>query len=436
MFGKRKRLLPDAVKKQENNLLACVHCGFCLPHCPTYSVLGDENDSPRGRLYLMRAAAEGRITPDEAYTRHIESCIVCRACETACPSGVRYGTIMEAARHDLRRLGASDMGWLARALRWMGLYLLPRRSLLRPAVYPMRVIRHLRPSNGWWRWLPSIVRLGLEMLPPPPRKGEFAPVSPQAPERGAVVQFRGCVMDELFKNVNQATTRVLAVNGFRVTVPQAQTCCGSLHDHSGFVDAARELARKNIDSLEDSNDTPIVVNAAGCAALMKEYGELLKDDPRYAARAHRFASRVCDVTELLARTGVVKGAPIRRKVTYDAPCHLYHAQKVKTAPLDVLKGVPDLDFRPLRGADRCCASGGIYNLTHADIAEEVLQRKLSALFETGAETLVTANPGCQMQIQAGVRQAGMDVSVAHVIELLDESYEKAGYYGNTTSSKG
>jgi glycolate oxidase iron-sulfur subunit len=235
-------------------------------------------------------------------------------------------------------------------------------------------------------------------------------------------------MDELYMNVNQATTRVLTVNGFRVEKPGKQTCCGSLHDHAGFVDAARELARRNIDALEDGTDTPIVVNAAGCGALMKEYGELLREDPVYVERAHRFSRRVRDITELLAEGSIVSGAPVAHRATYDAPCHLYHAQKVQNAPLEVLKAIPNLQFTPLKGAERCCASGGIYNLTHTDIAAEVLVDKLDAIVDTMADTVVTVNPGCQMQIQAGARIAGLPFAVTHIVELLDESYDDAGYY--------
>lgn len=425
-----------AIKAQEEHLLACVHCGLCLPHCPTYGVLGDENDSPRGRLYLMRAVAEGRLEPNDTYTRHIEACIVCRACETACPSGVEYGYIMQAARNDLRRTKHDDLGFFARVLRRVGLdVVITRRMLLKPIVWPMRIVRHLRPRNGWSRRLPRLVRQGLEMLPNPPVKRP-KPAKVQSTGTRRVVQFRGCIMDELYGDVNDATTRILKVNGCAVDEPSEQVCCGALHDHAGYIDTTRMLARRNIDAFDDGTDDPILINAAGCGATLREYGHLLADDPTFAIRAKRFASRVRDVTEFLAELSdngeLVKGAPINARVTYDAPCHLYHAQRIIDPPLRALNAVPDLDFVPLRGYDRCCGSGGIYSLTHQVIASDVLEEKLAAIRETEADILVTANPGCQMQIQSGARMSGMNLRVLHIIQLIDESYDRAGYYSKKT----
>jgi len=424
-----------AIREEEEKLLACIHCGLCLPHCPTYSVLGDENDSPRGRLYLMRAVAEGRIEPNEAYARHVEACIVCRACETACPSGVRFGHIMGTARADLRRNAIDEMGWAARLVRWVALrFLLPNRWLLKPAVWPMWLARRLRPKKGWSPRLPGLIRQGLEMLPPPPPKRPSAASVPRTGER-RVVQFLGCIMDELYRDVNEATTRILKANGCRVDIPAGQTCCGALHEHAGFLGMARQLARKNVDALEDGSDAPIIVNAAGCGALLREYGELLQDDPKYAERAARLSARVKDITQFLAEGQIVTGAPLRRRVTYDAPCHLYHAQREQTAPLKVLRAIPGLVLVPLRGSDRCCGSGGIYNFTHQEIAGDVLAEKLEAIRDAQAETVVTANPGCQMQLQAGVRIEGIPVNVAHVVELLDESYAAAGLYEPKRAAK-
>jgi glycolate oxidase iron-sulfur subunit len=268
----------------------------------------------------------------------------------------------------------------------------------------------------------------LEMLPPP------APKRP-APEDVAssgtlkTYQFRGCVMDELYKNVNDATTRILKVNGCEVVFPEAQGCCGALHAHAGYREDARRLARLNIDAFDDGADTPIVVNAAGCGAIMKEYGELLADDDAYAERATAFSSRVKDFSEFLAERDLVQGAKLSGRVAYDAPCHLHHAQRVQTAPIDVIgKAIPELDFAVLRNSERCCGSGGIYNLTHSELAADVLVDKLDAVDESGADVIVTANPGCQMQIQAGARQRGLDVQVKHVVELIDDSYAASGAY--------
>lgn len=235
-------------------------------------------------------------------------------------------------------------------------------------------------------------------------------------------------MDELFHDVNEATARVLKVNGCVVEVPTGQGCCGSLHEHAGFKDKARELARKNVDTLEDGSDAPIIVNAAGCGALLKEYGELLGDDPAYSERAKRLSARVKDLTEFLADGTVVAGAPLKRRVTWDAPCHLFHAQRVQATPLRIFQAIPELELVALRGSERCCGSGGIYSLTHPEIADEVLADKLDAIHEARAEVVLTANPGCQMQIQAGLRMSGSQIRVMHIVELLDESYAAAGYY--------
>ena len=421
-----------AIRAQEDRLLACVHCGLCLPHCPTYGVLGDENDSPRGRLYLMRAVAEGRLEPNESYTRHIEACIVCRACETACPSGVEYGFIMQAARNDLRRANLDDLGFTARVLRRIGLdVIITRRMLLKPTVWPMRIVRHLRPRNGWSSRLPRFIRQGLEMLPNPPVERP-KPEAIRSSGTRRVVQFRGCIMDELYHDVNEATTRILKVNGCTVDDPPAQVCCGALHDHAGYVDTTRMLARKNIEAFDDGTDDPIIINAAGCGATLREYGHLLADDPAYADRAKRFAARVRDITEFLGELSdtneLATGAPIEERVTFDAPCHLYHAQRIIDHPFRALNAVPDLNFVPLRGYERCCGSGGIYSLTHQEIASDVLEEKLEAIRDTNADILVTANPGCQMQIQSGARMAGMNLRVLHIVELIDESYDRAGLY--------
>jgi len=425
--------LKRAIELEEDTLLACVHCGLCLPHCPTYSAAGDENDSPRGRLWLMRAVAEGRLDPNDPYTEHIEGCIVCRACETACPSGVRYGHVMGVAREDLRDRGLDTLGPVARFIRWAALkFVLPHQLIVKLVNIPMSLVRRMRPARGWPATLPRFVRVGLEMLPPPPVKRQ--PVRQVSAATGApgqgrrVVQFRGCLMDEMFRDVNEATTRILKANGFAVDMPKDQGCCGALHDHAGDLDHTRRLARNNIDALEDGSDTPIIVNAAGCGAILKEYGELLADDPDYAERAERFSARVKDATEFLAGEAIVSGAPIPYKVTFDAPCHLYHAQRVQKAPLEMLRAIPDLDFVPLRDADRCCGSGGIYNLTQPDLSDEVLRAKIDAVAESGAGLVLTANPGCQMQILAGVRMEGLEVEVRHILDLLDESYAAAGLY--------
>ena len=237
-------------------------------------------------------------------------------------------------------------------------------------------------------------------------------------------------MDETFREINDATKRILEVNGFDVEKPLRQGCCGALHDHAGDREYAKKLARNNVDALEDGSETPIIVNAAGCGAMLKEYGDLLEDEVEYAERAKTFSSRIQDVTEFLAKQELVPGAVLPYRVTYDAPCHMYHAQKIQTEPLKMLEAIPRLDFVPLKDSERCCGSGGIYNLTHPEIADEILSPKLDEIEKTGASVVLTANPGCHMQILAGLRMRGINnIEVRHIIDLLDESYQAAGFYG-------
>jgi glycolate dehydrogenase iron-sulfur subunit len=266
------------------------------------------------------------------------------------------------------------------------------------------------------------------------RQGEAAIRNPQSAIRNpqSVSVFTGCVMEGLFKHVNDATRRVLAANGCELNDVGAQVCCGALHAHAGDLETARELARRNIDAFErflaTDGSATIIINAAGCGALLKEYGELLKDDPRYADRAERFSAGVRDVTEFLASGDIRRGAEINRRVTYDAPCHLYHAQRVTTAPQQVLASIPGLEYRQLEGMQDCCGGAGVYNLSEPEMSESLLADKIGKAQATEAEVLATANPGCHMQLGAGARMFNADCRVAHVVELLDESYRKAGFY--------
>ena len=433
--------LQSALASETDKLLGCIHCGLCLPACPTYVQLGNENDSPRGRIYLMRAAAEGRIEPSSAaFERHIDLCLGCRACETACPAGVRYGFLLEAAREEINahrpknRRRAFHERMLVLALK----HLFPHPKRLRIV---FSVLRFLRES--------SIVKLAFRegLIGSISRKDEFAlslllSTTPSHPvttssdsvpvnETGPLVTlFTGCVMEGLFKHANDATARVLEVNGARLSPVTTQVCCGALHAHAGDVETSRDLARRNIDAFGSASDgSTIIVNAAGCGAMLKEYGEILRNDPEYAARAREFSSRVRDVSEYLAAGEIRHGAAIETSVTFDSPCHLYHAQRVTTAPQRLLAAIPGLDYRVLDGMQDCCGGAGIYNITEPEMSERLLSEKIEKVKATGAEVLVTANPGCHMQLAAGVMRFGAECQVAHVVEILDESYRRAGYYG-------
>jgi glycolate oxidase iron-sulfur subunit len=444
--------LAAALEAQRERLLPCVHCGFCLPACPTYNRLGDEADSPRGRLHLMGAVVEGRLSPDsDAFRTHIDRCLGCRACEPVCPSGVEYGTLLELARDVSRR--SAPQPPLTRLL--LGIFASERRR--RIFFMAGRLLRGSRLAALGARLIPGMRRLhgarfGLAMLAStapwkPPRGGQVAggghstspgPTTAAQPSaNGAVTRparrprvgvLLGCVQEGLYARVNAATERVLRANGYDVVEVRGQGCCGALHAHGGVLDEARAMARANIEAFEYAAVEYVAVNAAGCGAAMKDYGVLLERDERWAVRARRFAASVRDVTELLASAGPRAGAPVSCRVAYDHPCHLLHAQGVRQAPLDVLAAVPALEVQIVEGADECCGGAGIYGITHPDLGGAIGADKVASVRRAGADAVATPNPGCMMQIGAGLRLEGAHEGVVHPIELLDESYRRAGYY--------
>ena len=396
---------------------ACVHCGFCLQACPTYLVLEDENDSPRGRLVMMRAIVEGTLAVDDQDVRtHIDRCLGCRACETACPSGVPYGHLLEATRATLTAVQPNAP--VARAI----LFVFARRSLMRLAMLGGRLVRALGLSKLLAR---SPGRLGfamamLESTRPSLRARPYATTSDGS--RGNVALLTGCVMEGLFAPTNRATERTLSSNDYAIVPAPAQGCCGALHAHAGDADAARALARANIAAFEESGAEFIAVNAAGCGAIMKEYSDLLAQDDVWRERAVAMSARVRDVSELLAMAGPHPGGTLPLTVTYDAPCHLLHAQRLATPPLQVLAAIPELALVPLTGSEHCCGSAGIYNLIEPETSDRVLEPKLRSIKDTGATYVATGNPGCMMQIGAGMLQAGMAARTIHPVDLLDASY--------------
>ena len=397
----------------------CVHCGFCLQACPTYVNLEDENDSPRGRIVLMRALVEGQLTLDDSSVHtHIDRCLGCRACETACPSGVPYGQMLEATRATLREVRPTPL--VGRAI----LALFARMSVLRIVLLASRVFR----ATGIPSLFASLAgRLGfasamLSSTRTPLPERDYDPGSGGTREEVALLD--GCVMDGLFTRTNRATSRTLRVNGYRIVRATGQGCCGALHAHAGDLETARELARANIAAFEKSGAELIGVNAAGCGAMMKEYGHLLADDPVWDTRAAAMAARVRDVSELLAAAGPKPGAPLPLRVTYDAPCHLLHAQRVVSPPLAVLRAIPELTLLPLTDAEHCCGAAGIYNLIEPETSNAVLAPKLRHIAATGADWVATGNPGCLMQIGAGLRRARARARVIHPVDLLDASYAR------------
>jgi glycolate oxidase iron-sulfur subunit len=405
---------------------SCVHCGFCLQACPTYLAHEDENDSPRGRLLLMRGALEGELSlTDAAVATHMDRCLGCRACETACPAGVPFGHLLEATR--ATQLMTRPLPVVARLM----LRTFAAPWLRRPVLWMARLLRATRLADLAAR-LPGRPGFAGAMLAStrPPRSTRWRASGSGA--RGTCALLRGCVMDGLFAHTHAATERTLTMNDYRMVAAGGQHCCGALHAHAGRSDEARRLARLNIAAFERSGAAWVVVNAAGCGSMLKEYGALLAEDPQWHARAERFSARVRDVSELLAAVGPRRGGPLQLTVTYDAPCHLHHAQHVTAAPLTLLAAIPGLTLVPLPDADRCCGSAGIYNLIEPETARAVLEPKLAHIAATGAPVVATGNPGCHMQIGGGARQRGLALRVCHPVDLLDASYAALGRPGPTS----
>lgn len=408
---------------------ACVHCGFCLQACPTYVNLEDENDSPRGRLVLMRRMLEGDIALDDPTTaQHIDRCLGCRACETACPSGVPYGDLLEATRATMAPVRGTP--FVARAV----LAVFKHPLLLRTALLGARMFRATRLPQLLAQILPARLAFPMAMIASTTPANLRAravrttasrrPASPSSQPAVTATCLTGCVMSGLFSHVNDATERVLTHNGFALRDTKAQGCCGALHAHAGDLESARALARINVAAFEQSGADVIAVNSAGCGAMLKQYGHLLHDDPAWAARAERVSARTRDISELLATVGPIAGtASVALRVTHDPPCHQMHAQRVVSPPLAVLRAIPGLALIPLEDADQCCGSAGIYNLVEPDTSDAVLAPKLARIAESGAEWVATGNPGCMMQIGAGLLRSGSRARVVHPIELLDASYE-------------
>jgi glycolate oxidase iron-sulfur subunit len=451
--------LGRALEEQRERLMPCVHCGFCLPACPTYNRLGDEADSPRGRLHLMRAVVDGRLSPaSDAFQRHIDRCLGCRACEPTCPSGVEYGTLLELARDMAARsrppaLAARTMlrvfssrllrevfffgGRVLRATRIaaLGAQVLSHRG----AMGSVRLGLAMVASTVPWRKLRTVGRESSEALsataasgdPPPAGPGlggRSAPAGVGAPSRRLRVGLLvGCVQEGLYRRVNTATRRVLEANGYEVVDVRGQECCGALHAHGGDLEEARRLARVNVERFESAGVDRVAVNAAGCGAAMKEYGIWLAGSDM-AERAAAFAAGVRDVSELLAEAGPRRGAPVPCAVAYDHPCHLLHAQHLEKPPLAVLAAIPGVEVRMVEKADECCGGAGIYGLTHRELGARIGGDKVRAVVAAAGDVVATPNPGCMMQIGAGLRLSGARQGVVHPVELLDESYRRAGYY--------
>lgn len=408
----------------------CVHCGFCLPTCPTYVLWGEEMDSPRGRIHLMKQHHEGAPITG-AMAGHWDACLGCMACVTACPSGVQYDRLIEHTRAEVEH--EHERPASERALRTLIFSLFPYPRRLRLLRGPLRALqltgldRALRRTGLLERMAPHLA--AMDRLAPRVGRAERLPeLVPASGARRAVVGLlTGCVQGAFFPGVNAATARVLAAEGCDVVVPRTQGCCGALSLHNGRDDEARGFARRLVDSFEEHGVEHVVVNAAGCGSTMKQYAELLADDPAYAARARAFAERVRDVSELLDELGpVAPRHPLQVTVAYHDACHLAHAQGVRDQPRRLLRGVPGLELREIAEPELCCGSAGVYNLLQPEPARELGDRKATHVVATGADVLVTANPGCLMQVRAALERRsdvrdGRPLTLAHTIEVLDAS---------------
>ncbi len=408
--------------------LDCVHCGLCTASCPTYVELGDENDSPRGRIYLMRAVADGRLELTREVRRHLDLCLDCRACETACPSGVQYGKLIEPFRVAMEEAspeGRKTDDWFHRRILF-GLFPYPDR--LRKTLWPARIAQILRldrmlEATRLLRLLPPRLQRLATMLPPLAK--DPGPLPEVLPAKGArrarVALFTGCVADAIFRPTHWATARVLQENGCEVVTPRGQVCCGAIHFHAGASEPARELAETNLAAFPVQDVDAILVNVAGCGSMLKDYGHHWGDAQQTARE--QFAHKVKDVNEFLDELGLIPPrGEIRTTATYHDACHLVHAQRVREQPRRLLQQVPGLELRELPESELCCGAAGTYNLTEPEMAQRLARRKLDNILRTGARVVVTANAGCLLQIAAEARRRGERLQIVHPMDVLDCSY--------------
>jgi glycolate oxidase iron-sulfur subunit len=411
--------------------LDCVHCGLCTASCPTYVETGNENDSPRGRIYLMRGVVDGRLELGPEVRRHLELCLDCRACETACPSGVQYGKLIEPFRVDMEQAAArgKSADWFHR---WILFRLFPYPARLRAALWPARVAQWLRLDRafdavGLFGLLPPRLRQLVRMLPPlgKPQPPLPAVLPAMGTRRARVALFTGCVGDAVFRGTHWATARVLQQNGCDVIVPAAQVCCGAIHFHAGTSEPARAFADANLAAFNPDDVDAIIVNVAGCGAMLKDYGHHWHDD-RQPAR-EKFAAKIKDASEFLDRLGLIPPqGEMRLAATYHDACHLGHAQKVREAPRRLLLQIPGLELRELAESELCCGAAGTYNLTEPEMSARLSRRKLDHILATGARAVITANAGCILQIAREARARREKLWVGHPMDLLDLSYRGKG----------
>jgi glycolate oxidase iron-sulfur subunit len=421
--------------------LDCVHCGLCTSACPTYLETGNENDSPRGRIYLMRAVADGRLELGPTVKRHLDLCLDCRSCETACPSGVQYGRLIEPFRVGMRRAEARaarpTSNWFERLFLY-GLF--PHPGRMRAALFPARILQRtgldrLIDAIGLPKLLPAPLRRMYDQLP---RLQPSGPPIPEllpaiGPRRARVGLFTGCVAQAMFPQTNWATARVLQANGCEVVTPRSQACCGAIHYHSGAASPALDLAAANANAFDVADLDAVIINVAGCGSMLKDYGHIGKEALEGGGRTaedrlpslERFASKVRDVSEFLGDLGAIPPqGEMRLRATYHDACHLVHAQRVREQPRTLLALVPGLELVPLAESEVCCGAAGSYNLMEPEMSDRLSERKLRNILACDVQAVITGNAGCSLQIQAAVRRSGRRMWVAHPMDLLDLSYRR------------
>jgi glycolate oxidase iron-sulfur subunit len=401
----------------ETKALTCIHCGLCLGSCPTYLETGDENDSPRGRIYLMRAVQEGRLALGDTAVRHIDLCLGCRACEAVCPSGVQYGELLEHTRdHFEKHYHRSVPEKFLRRVVIEKIFPYPAR--MKWALLPARMLR----LAGVEKWLPKFAREAMSLIPAGFKSVPIPQVSPAIGTARCRVGFvSGCVMSVMFGDTNAASIRLLNRFGCEVVVPPGQGCCGALFAHSGNLEAARQSARRNIEVFEKDKLDAIIINAAGCGSTLKEYGQLLHGDPAWEERGRKFSEKVKDITEWITKDLFLGSRTFTQRVTYHDACHLAHAQRITKQPRELVKAIAGKNYVELPEADICCGSAGTYNLTEPEMAERLQTRKIENVLKSKAQIVVTSNPGCILQLQAGLRKIGSEVQVMHIADFLDQA---------------
>ena len=430
MSAVNEKLLILGDEPQQADLDHCVHCGLCLNACPTYRELGLEMDSPRGRIYQMAQVNQGKMEINDEYVGHIELCLACRACESACPSGVEYGKLVEAARS---QIAAQRPPSAFKRFLYERLLLSP--TLLTIAGYgawlgQVTGLQALARNSGLLKFFSPKLNQIEVFAPPAQPPFFFSKVGKTYPAIGEqkhrVAFLAGCIANVSFARMNEATVRVLQRNGCEVVIPGEQGCCGALHVHAGLRDLGRQQAKQNIMAVAGKGYDAVITNAAGCGSVLKEYPELFVGDAEWEPRAKEFSDNLKDVSEFLASIDFNRNlGEMKVKATYQDSCHLLHGQKVKDAPRTLLKAIPGLDFRELPLSEICCGSAGVYNIEHTEMSLDLLQNKMRMADSTGAEIIVTANPGCMIQLQAGAKMYGRNQRVLHVVELLDEAYRKS-----------